>query len=1717
MIAFRNSTRPQTPRFEHTEPIDKSVIDYWLDRLNFPDLSAATQSFPRVTFDHWDVWRGDLSAMFGQKDLTPVLMRLFADEIDAVESDESDEDEDLQSSPSGPEPDPACTAPQPRRSTPKNAAARAVANDKPVWVLIGFGRDHRHVALDKNCVGLQPLKLAPWLAIPARLSQAGELLPPLDQLREHPFIPRSLLEPQPRPDGLYAPKPIGSLLDWEDAKRKIPHHHDWASYANAWLSALTRLVTKHPEDPSDQRPTALRDISRSITLGNGRSTTCYLRAHVVPRAPGFATRYAVSALTELKKRDIAQSPVLDQVFQGGPTQVIDSSWSPQNVTRRHAAMVAVAKKGVIEINPLNLAQRRAVHAFLSLDEPGLVSVSGPPGTGKTAMLRAMIASQWTRAAAEGTPCPITICCGATNQSVENVLGTFDGALFNLDPKRHTRGVQLAPAFSERWLKFEYIDGAGEITRLSLRHLAASAPSRSRLEAHLAKSLAVLRPGEWPDLSSLQYLGEADGVAVVLASADGLDRTARNWLSAYENAIAWRGTRVLAQLFSEANLNLARGEQSWPVFLTGVEEDDPLKSKLVRARNTLRRVLLELLDQYDLLVSEIVSSISEASRRPLTPPETVIGRQFGGKPPKELKYILKRYAEKRISAGELAQAVVDLKLRPEAFQLAIHIWEAEWLIASREAPPKTRLEALQRAAMLFPCMVSTLHAVPNLVHDPANNDYCFGAIDLVVIDEAGQASPELAAPALAFAKKAVVVGDLKQLEPVSQFEPAEDLAEIADKAGKDVAKLWRERGALASTGSAMQLAATAASFKEPNPAETVKRYGLLLREHFRCPQSIISVCVDLIYHDHDRTPDGCFELELEPIKPNPGRGDLADVEVLDRCRGIARETFWESRFKNRFPLPPLGFFMTGSINDEPRKTDSWVNDGEARALVEWLSSEGPKVARWMARQANSSKDELDLSEVFAILSPFRGQIARIKELIVDKFGEERGKRLVSEMKIGTVHTLQGGERPVVLFSAVNATMAARNGKPTKAFIDRDGGRLLNVAVSRAQQSFILFGHADLFFSREALVPLKGSTPLPSQILGRCMAGVQEPERALITGLGTREGGERVGPHVLLAVESPVKAASIQNEMPALVQVVATGGHIRDLATLDLTPENGFTPEWTLLDKGYQDGTAGTENRISALLDKIASRLLHVPVLAIGTDPDPQGEVIAWHLLTLLRRHPFFATVDTVARTPFSSPTQDEVTAALANPFRQVRRGEDPLGALNLDLVRGAVAQRVIDGAVGGWWKREHGIEAGRVTAPLIRVLGGTLAMDSDRYQWTVEVEIDADGETIPARLVSAREREHLRLRRFLTERGAAGVAAELQGKSIAPSSWELLGEGDDVIPPPRGLGTADVIRLAWKRHQLAPQRTARALQELHEGGSARATRHDGMKERLCALENGYLHASDRARELATRLAQHENISSLEFAAGVERWSADVAASRASYEDALRWLSETVWGRKPGYFGSYEGRSGAGDWNADHWTGLDLAQPSLHVSGSDVIAAFASIIDLDRVDQDTASRIMEAQAIGAAMAHPPIMLQNAADPLDAALLESFSADATIILKLIRARTLATLGEPASVRRSLWIVDTPLPGYRLTVQTLKVVKHGWLAHDPAGWHDRDRVAKQETVHEVVAAGRSARVFCSGVAPAALPQMTPDGLLDFMLVHRLGRPRTYATHLSRFIPEVA
>jgi len=208
---------------------------------------------------------------------------------------------------------------------------------------------------------------------------------------------------------------------------------------------------------------------------------------------------------------------------------------------------------------------------------------------------------------------------------------------------------------------------------------------------------------------------------------------------------------------------------------------------------------------------------------------------------------------------------DINERYEAFLLATHYWEGRWLLEVRKmqdiaakkiylSPAQKVVNKWRRYAMLTPAIVSTLYVTPRLFTawhregEYLEAEPLLESIDLLIIDEAGQVPPELAAASLALAKKAVIVGDVLQIEPIyniTRFVDQGNLIRHGVIQNRD--EYSKVQPMSASGGNAMAVAQKACPYwlTDVNGKQYPKR-GMFLSEHRRCLDTIIDFCNQLAY-------------------------------------------------------------------------------------------------------------------------------------------------------------------------------------------------------------------------------------------------------------------------------------------------------------------------------------------------------------------------------------------------------------------------------------------------------------------------------------------------------------------------------------------------------------------------------------------------------------------------------------------------------------------------------------------------------------------------------------------------------------------------------------------------------------------------------------------------------------------------------------------------------
>ena len=128
--------------------------------------------------------------------------------------------------------------------------------------------------------------------------------------------------------------------------------------------------------------------------------------------------------------------------------------------------------------------------------------------------------------------------------------------------------------------------------------------------------------------------------------------------------------------------------------------------------------------------------------------------------------------------------------------------------------------------------------------------------------------------------------------------------------------------------------------------------------------------------------------------------------------------------------------------------------------------------------------------------------------------------------------------------------------------------------------------------------------------------------------------------LVVVESPAKAKTIESYLGSEYKVIASLGHIRDLPSSEgsVKPDNNFEMIWELGDKGKKQAKTLNE------------AVKNSESLILATDPDREGEAIAWHVLEVLQEKGSLKDKK-VSRVTFNAITKKEITEAISKPSRK----------------------------------------------------------------------------------------------------------------------------------------------------------------------------------------------------------------------------------------------------------------------------------------------------------------------------------------------------------------------------------------------------------------------------------------------------------------------------------
>jgi len=283
--------------------------------------------------------------------------------------------------------------------------------------------------------------------------------------------------------------------------------------------------------------------------------------------------------------------------------------------------------------------------------------------------------------------------------------------------------------------------------------------------------------------------------------------------------------------------------------------------------------------------------------------------------------------------------------------------------------------------------------------------------------------------------------------------------------------------------------------------------------------------------------------------------------------------------------------------------------------------------------------------------------------------------------------------------------------------------------------------------------------------------------------------------LVIVESPAKARTLYKILGGGYDLKASLGHVRDLpkSQLGVDIENGFVPRYVV------------PKARSKLVGELKQAAKTASAVYLATDPDREGEAIAWHL----------AEVTKSDDKPYRRVVFHEITEeAVKHAFRHPR-------SIDMQLVDAQQARRVLDRLVGYkispllWRKIRRGLSAGRVQSVAVKII-----VDREREiqafvpveYWTIEAELTKKAETAAFRAMLTGLMDGTKLD-IPDEQVATKIKGELEqaGYRVLKVSTKRVTR----TPAPPFI-TSTLQQEAWRKLHFTAKQTMAMAQQLYEG-------------------------------------------------------------------------------------------------------------------------------------------------------------------------------------------------------------------------------------------------------------------------------------------------------------
>ena len=292
--------------------------------------------------------------------------------------------------------------------------------------------------------------------------------------------------------------------------------------------------------------------------------------------------------------------------------------------------------------------------------------------------------------------------------------------------------------------------------------------------------------------------------------------------------------------------------------------------------------------------------------------------------------------------------------------------------------------------------------------------------------------------------------------------------------------------------------------------------------------------------------------------------------------------------------------------------------------------------------------------------------------------------------------------------------------------------------------------------------------------------------------------------LIIVESPTKAKTIGAFLDKNYKILSSYGHVRDLpkSSLGIEPENDFKIKYVIPTKARKN------------VNLLKKEVEKADMVYIATDPDREGEAIAWHLIELLK----LGKDKDYQRISFHEITPQAINDALKKPT-----------TLDVNLVNAQQARRALDRIVGYklspllWKKIARHLSAGRVQSVALKLI-----VDREREiqkfipeeYWTITGLFEKNNNKVETLLSKIKNKKPL----IKNEKEAKEIMDSLKNKEYTLSKLEKKTTKRNPLPP---FTTSTLQQEASKKIRFPSSLTMKVAQELYEKGYITYHRTDSL--------------------------------------------------------------------------------------------------------------------------------------------------------------------------------------------------------------------------------------------------------------------------------------------------